>query len=325
MFDGAEDGWAVFGFEDLFAESAAAGDTVGEPAGELLHFADAVAVALVTGDLAGGFDGSGAGGFGGLFDGDLVDQHLEVGADHAVAVVVGGVIVGADAGGLFGGGVLGDLAEDPRVRGSGAADHDGIAVGRVDHGGGVFGGADVAVADYRDIDCVLYCGYVLPAGLSCVAVLAGAGVEGYGVEAAVFGHLREVDADDVLVVPAHAELDGEGDGDRAANGLEDGLDLREVAQEAGAAVAGDDTLCGTTEIQVYEIEAGVLDDAGGIGEGLGVGAEELGRDGVFVVVVGEVALALGFAHAGEAVGGGELRHDEAATGLLVCLRRFYIA
>jgi len=38
---------------------------------------------------------------------------------------------------------------------------------------------------------------------------------------------------------------------------------------------------------------------------------------VLVVVVGEVALALGLAHAGEAVGGGELRHDEAAAGLLV--------
>ncbi len=38
---------------------------------------------------------------------------------------------------------------------------------------------------------------------------------------------------------------------------------------------------------------------------------------MLVVVVGEVALALGLAHAGEAVGGGELRHDEAAAGLLV--------
>ena len=156
-------------------------------------------------------------------------------------------------------------------------------------------------------------GDVLPAGLAGVAVLAGAGVEGAGVEAAVFGHLREVDADDVLVVPAHAELDGEGDGDCAANRLEDDLDLREVAQEAGAAVAGDDAFGWTTEIEVDEIEAGVLDDAGGVGEGLGVGAEELGRDGVFVVVVSEVALALGLAHAGETVGGGELRHDEAAA------------
>ena len=50
--DGVEDGGAVFGFEDLFAEGAAAGDSVGEPAGELLHLADAVAVALLASDLA---------------------------------------------------------------------------------------------------------------------------------------------------------------------------------------------------------------------------------------------------------------------------------
>ncbi len=78
------------------------------------------------------------------------------------------------------------------------------------------------------------------------------------------------------------------------------------------------------EVEVDEVEAGVLDDAGGVGEGLGVGAEELGRDGVLVVVVSEVALALGLAHAGEAVGGGELRHDETAAGLLVGLRSGYV-
>ena len=166
----------------------------------------------------------------------------------------------------------------------------------------------------------LHGGDVLPAGLAGVAVLAGAGVEGDGVEAAVFGQLGEFDADDVFVVPAHAELDGEGNGDGGADGLEDALDLRQVAQEAGAAVAGDDALGRAAEVEVDEVEAGVLNDAGGVGEGLGVGAEELRGDGVLVVVVGEVALALGFAHAGEAVGGGELRHDEAAAGLLVGVR-----
>jgi hypothetical protein len=58
-------------------------------------------------------------------------------------------------------------------------------------------------------------------------------------------------------------------------------------------------------------------DARGVGERLGVGAEELRADGVLVVVEGEVALALGLAHAGEAVGGGELGHEQAAAGLLV--------
>ena len=228
-----------------------------------------------------------------------------------------GCVVGADAGGFLGGGVLGDLAEDPGIRGGGAADHDGVAVGLVDHGGGVFGSADVAVADDWNVDGVFDGCDVLPAGLAGVAVFAGASVESDGIEAAVFGDAGEIDADDVLVVPAHAELDGEGNGDGGADGLEDGLDQREVAQQAGAAVAGDDALGGAAEVEVDEVEAGVLDDAGGVGEGHGVRAEELRGDGVLVVVVGEVALALDLAHARETVGGGELRHDEAAAGLLV--------
>ena len=170
----------------------AAGDAMGEPGGELLHLADGIAVALVARDLARGDDGCGALRFGGLFDGDLVDQHLEVGADHAVAVLIGRDVVGADAGRFLGRGVLRDLAEDPWVGGRGAADHDGVAVGCVDHGGGVLGRADVAVADDRNGDSVLDGGDVLPARLAGVAVLAGAGVKGDGVQAAVFGQASRV-------------------------------------------------------------------------------------------------------------------------------------
>ena len=138
-----------------------------------------------------------------------------------------------------------------------------------------------------------------------------------GRETAVFGEAREVDADDVVVVPAHAELDGKRDGDGGAYSTEDALDGRQVAQQAGAAIAANDALGRTAKVEVDEVEAGVLDDAGGVGEGFGVGAEELRGDGVLIVVVGEIALALGLAHAGEAVGRGELGHDEAAAGLLV--------
>jgi len=120
-------------------------------------------------------------------------------------------------------------------------------------------------------------------------------VEGDGVEAAVFGEAGELDADDLCVAPSHAELDGEGNGDGGADGFEDGFDEREIAQQAGASVATDDALGGAAEIEIDEVEAVVFDDAGGFCEGGGVGSEELGGDGVLVVVVGEVTLALGFA------------------------------
>ena len=76
----------------------AVGNAVGEPGGELLHLADGIAVALVAGDLAIGDDVCGARGFGGLFERDLIDQHLEVGADHAVAVCICRDVVSADTG-----------------------------------------------------------------------------------------------------------------------------------------------------------------------------------------------------------------------------------
>ena len=58
----------ALGFVDGFAQGRAAGDAVGEPRGELLHLAHGV----------------------GQF---FFDQHLEIGADHLVAVDFGGLVV----------------------------------------------------------------------------------------------------------------------------------------------------------------------------------------------------------------------------------------
>ena len=113
-----------------------------------------------------------------------------------------------------------------------------------------------------------------------------------------------------------AELDGEGNRDRLADGAEDLADAGQVPQQARAAVAADDSLGGAAEVQVNGVKAGVLDDAGGVGQGLRVGAEELRSNGMLVVVERQVAAALGFAHARQAVGRGELRHQEAAPGLV---------
>ena len=84
--------------------------------------------------------------------------------------------------------------------------HDGVAAGGVDHGGGVLGGADVAVADDGDAHGVFHGGDVLPARLAGVAVLAGARVQGDCVEAAVLGEAGEVYADDLGVAPSMRNL-----------------------------------------------------------------------------------------------------------------------
>jgi len=142
-------------------------------------------------------------------------------------------------------------------------------------------------------------------------------MQGDGAEAFLLGHFGELDADDLAVVPAEAELYGERNADGFAHLAEDFADLGQVAQQARASVAADDALGWAAQVEVYGVEAGVFDDSCCIRERFGVGAEELGADGMFVVVEGQIALALGFSHAGEAVGGGELGHQQAAAGLLV--------
>src|SRR6185312_13104925 len=148
----------------------------------------------------------------------LGQQHFKVGADHAVAILIGRLVVAA------GGRVLSDLAEDPGIGGGGAADHNSVAASLVDEGGGVFGRAHVSVADNGDGNCVLYGGDPLPARLTGVALLAGAGMQGDGSKAGLLRDAGQLHANDVVVVPAEANLDGERDGDGGADGLEDGRD-----------------------------------------------------------------------------------------------------
>ncbi len=119
--------------------------------------------------------------------------------------------------------------------------------------------------------------------------------------------------DDFFVAPSGAEFYGEGNLHGGAHGLEDVLDERQVAQQAGASVAGDDFAGGASEVEIDEVEAEVFDDLGGFGKCRGIAAEELRGDGVLVAVEGEVALGLLVFVADDAVGGGELGHHEAAS------------
>ncbi len=182
-----KDGGASPRFVDRLAQCPTAGHAVREPGGELLHLAGALAAGLSR------------------FEVLLVrpcrvpvaffEQHGEVGADHAIAVPFGRDVVPAR------GGVLRDLAEDPGVCGRGAANHHGVTASARHHGNGVFGCANVSVADHRDRDCVLYGGNVLPAGVARVALLPRAGVQRDCIQSALLRKTSERDADDVVVVP----------------------------------------------------------------------------------------------------------------------------
>src|SRR4051795_1537892 len=86
--------------------------------------------------------------------------------------------------------ILLNLTEDPGIRGSGAADHYGIASSGGDHGARVFRTANVAIPNYRDFDRVFYSGDPLPASIATVALFARASMERNCAQAAVFGNFR---------------------------------------------------------------------------------------------------------------------------------------
>ena len=270
-------------FVDRLAERGAARNAVGEPGGELLH-------------LAGGIGES------------FFNQHPEVGADHFVAVALAGFVVATGCS------VLGNLAEDPGIGSGGAADHDRVASGLRNHRAGVLGCADIAVADDRNFDRLLDGRDPLPARIAAIALLARAGVQGDATKPTGFREFREFHADNFLVVPAGAELHRKGDLYGGANSFKDFSDGGKIAQQARPAVALDDLLRRTTEIQVDQVETKAFDHARGFCHDLGIASEKLCRDGMLVFIKMKIAFGLLVLSAEDAIGRGELGHNQATAG-----------
>ena len=211
-----------------------------------------------------------------------LDQHGVVSAHHLVAILMAGLVVSA------GREILRDLAEDPRIRRGRAADHDRIAVGLGHHAHGVFGRVDIAVSDDRDAHGSFHFGDARPIGLAAVALLARAGMQREGSHAAIFGQARQADRDELLVVPAGAELDGERNGNGRAHLAQQPLHQGQVAQQAGAAVAFHHFVHRAAEVDIHHVEAQVLADARGIGHDGGIGPEQLRGDGALHGIEGQV-------------------------------------
>src|SRR5579864_5127671 len=186
----------------------------------------------------------------------LFDEHLEVGADHLVAVFGRGLVVAAALR------VLLDLPEDPRIRRRCAPDHHRIASRLRDDGGGIFRRADVTVADDRYLHRLLDGCDPLPARVAAVALLARPRMQRYRLQSALFSQLRQLYANDLLIVPPRAELHRERYLYRRARLLKDLPDARQVAQQSRAAVALDDTLSWAAQVQVHNVKAEFLDHFG---------------------------------------------------------------
>ena len=96
--------------------------------------------------------------------------------------------------------------------------------------------------------------------------------------------------------------------------------MGQIPQQATATVATDHALRRAAKIEIDHVKPGIFDNFRRLGQGDGIGAEELGRYGMLILVVGEIALSLRFPHTRQAVGRSELGHDQPATRLLVADR-----
>src|SRR5450759_1472890 len=99
------------GLVDFHPEFGSVADAVGEVSGELFHLAHHVGHGTIA-------------------------EHSVVSAHNLITLVFGGMFIGA---GLE---ILLNLAEDPRIGRSGAADHDGVAAGFGGHSNGILRRAD---------------------------------------------------------------------------------------------------------------------------------------------------------------------------------------
>jgi hypothetical protein len=191
-----------------------------------------------------------------------------------------------------------EIGEEPRPAQATPSDDHPVAAGLGHHADGVGGFPDVAVAQYGDCGHGrLELGDGRPGGVSGVALLGRAGVEGDGGGALRFGDLPGGDGGEEPVVDASAELDGDRDavGGGGFHRRGDDVGQQPAADgQGGAAAFGGDLGRRAAEIEVDVLDAEVADEpAGGLADRAGGHAVELGAAGPLVGVEAE--------HAGGAV------------------------
>jgi len=304
FFDPPQNFRRAFGLVDCLAQPSPTGHAVGEPCGKLLHLSF----------RAGHF---------------FLDQHLEISADHLVAVGVARLVIGSIGGrrpGVVGlrptyeddtaiqacalslartdplarlrvalarcRTILLNLAKDPGIRRRRAADHDGVTTSLLDHTAGIFGSADIPVSDHRNLDRLLDCANPLPSRLAAIALLAGASMQGDGAQAAVLGHSRQSHTDDLLLAPSRAEFHRKRNAHSRPHRFKNTTNRGQIPQQAGSAIALDDLLRRTAQIEVDQVKTELLDQVGGLGHDPGIAAKQLRRDRVLVFVEMEIPLGL---------------------------------
>ena len=108
------------------------------------------------------------------------------------------------------------------------------------------------------------------------------------LQTAILGELRHAHCDELFVIPTGAIFQRERNRDGGTHRAQQLLHQGQVAQQARSAVALDDLIHRTAEVNIQNVEAKILADARGIGHDGGVGAEKLGGNGMLLGLEGQV-------------------------------------
>ena len=273
-------------FVDGLAQPRAAGNSMSEPGSKLLHLAGCVRKFLI-------------------------QQHRKIRANQVVAIQFRRLRV-ASAGRVFR-----DLAKNPRIRRRGAANHHRIAMRLGHQRACIFRRANIAVPNHRNRHRLLDGANPFPPRLAGVALFAGARMQRHSIQSARLRQPRQLHAHNAVIVPSHAKLHRERNRHRRSHPLKDARNQRQVAQQSTAAVAAHNPFRRASQVQIHNVEARIFHNARRLRQCLWIGAEQLRRDRMLVFVVGQVPLALRFAHARQAVRRCKFRHDQPAAGLLI--------
>ncbi len=145
---------------------------------------------------------------------------------------------------------------------------------------------DVPVPGHGDANGVDDLGDDRPRGLPGELLGPGARVDRDGVDALGLGHLRDLDRVQVRVVPAAADLDRQRDADRGPHGPKDPRGGGHVAHERRALALAGDPLDRAAHVEVHDVGPQGLASGRGLGERVGMLAEELHRERALGRVVG---------------------------------------
>src|ERR1700688_3799107 len=124
--------------------------------------------------------------------------------------------------------VLLNLPKNPRIGRRGSPNHYRVASGRGHHGASVLRSANISVSNYRNLHRVFDRGNPLPSRGSAVTLLARARVQRDRAQSAVLSDFRQLDANNLIVIPTGTELHRKRNLYRGAYGFENPSNARQV-------------------------------------------------------------------------------------------------